>query len=280
MVLFPNCKINLGLNIIQKRTDGYHDLETVFYPIEINDAVEVIENDETADPVQFSISGRSIDGNPADNLCVKAWNLLKKDFPGLPSALLHLHKTIPTGSGLGGGSADGAFTLKLLDQKFDLKLSKEKLIEYALQLGSDAPFFILNKPCFAIGRGEILEPIEIDLSSYNIVIVCPDIHINTSEAFLSLTMISNSKSIIKIIDNPIDLWKNELKNDFEIPVFKKHVEIKSIKDQLYEQGAIYASMSGSGSSVFGIFEKNKPVNFSFPSSYFIKVLPGKKKQVV
>jgi len=280
MVLFPNCKINLGLNVIQKRTDGYHDLETVFYPIDINDAVEIIENNETADPIQFSVTGRSIGGNPTDNLCVKAWELIKKDFPELPPAWMHLHKTIPTGSGLGGGSADGAFTLKLLDQKFDLKLSKEKLIEYALQLGSDAPFFIINKPSFATGRGEVIEPIELDLSSYNLVIVCPEIHINTSEAFSSLITVSKSKSISKIINIPIDLWKKELKNDFETPVFKKHFEIKNIKDRLYELGAIYASMSGSGSSVFGIFEKNKTVNFSFPSNYFIKVLPGKEKQIV
>ncbi|HET6766362.1 MAG TPA: 4-(cytidine 5'-diphospho)-2-C-methyl-D-erythritol kinase [Chitinophagaceae bacterium] len=270
MVTFPNCKINLGLNIVNKRTDGYHDIETVFYPVKINDAIEVIEKKK----VQFSISGLPIEGDQENNLSIKAFYLLKEDFPQLPSIHLHLHKTIPMGAGLGGGSADGAFTLKLLSKKFDLHLSEKQLMDYSLQLGSDCPFFIPNKPCFATGRGELLEKIDLDLSRYKIVIVHPCVHVSTSWAFSNIKPATPGNSVREIIKQPIETWKEALRNDFEGPVFTKYPEIKKIKEDLYTAKAIYSSMSGSGSAVYGFFEKDKPISLSFPENYFIKELGG------
>jgi len=182
MVSFPNCKINLGLNIVNKRDDGYHDIETAFFPIQLKDALELVEKEK----FEFSTSGIAIEGEPEKNLCIKAYDLLKKDFPQLPAVQMHLHKAIPMGAGLGGGSADGAFTLKLLNKKFELNLSEKQLINYSLQLGSDCPFFILNKPCFATGRGEILEQMEPDLSQYKFLIVHPPIHVSTAWAFSTI----------------------------------------------------------------------------------------------
>ena len=268
MVSFPNGKINLGLNIVNKRTDGYHDIETVFYPISLNDAVEVIEKKN----IQFSMSGLAIEGDRENNLSIKAFHLLKKDFPQLPPVHLYLHKTIPMGAGLGGGSADGAFTLKLLNKKFDLGLSEKKLTDYSLQLGSDCPFFISDKPCFATGRGEKLELIDLDLSKYKIVIVHPGIHVSTGWAFSTIKPVTPKKSIKEIIKQPIETWKEELKNDFEGPVFNKYAEIKKIKDDLYTAKAVYSSMTGSGSALYGFFEKDQPLSLSFPGNYFIKEL--------
>jgi len=268
MVLFPNCKINLGLNIISKRSDGYHDLESVFYPILIREAVEIIENEN----FEFSNSGWVIEGDKQNNLCLKAYQLLKKDFPHLPTVQMHLHKAIPMGAGLGGGSADGAFTLKLLNEKFDLSLSETQLIDYASQLGSDCPFFILNKPCFAKGRGDLLEQISLDLTSYKFMIIHPGIHISTAWAFSQLSerlqQPDNSKSIKEIIQRPLSIWKDELKNDFEEPVFAHFPEIKKIKDELYNAGAVYSSMTGSGSAVYGIFKKEDHIAVSFPKKNF------------
>ena len=268
MVTFPNCKINLGLNIVGKRHDGFHDLETVFYPLQIKEAVEIIESENS----QFSISGLAIDGNIENNLCTKAYQLLKKEFPQLPAIHIHVHKAIPIGAGIGGGSADGAFTLKLLNKKFGLSLSEKQLLGYALQLGSDCPFFIVNKPCFAKGRGEIFEQIAIDLNPYKIVIVHPGIHISTAWAFSNIKPSVPAIPLKDIILQPISTWKKVLKNDFEGPVFSQHPEIKNIKDELYNTGAIYSSMSGSGSAVFGIFEKAQPLALSFPGNYFVKEL--------
>lgn len=270
MISFPNCKINLGLNITAKRNDGYHDLETVFIPVGIKDAIEVIHADNSNESLQYSSNGIPVDADPSHNLCVKAYYLLKKDFPDLPPAKLHLYKMIPLGAGLGGGSADGAFTLKLLNTKFNLGLSTEQLIGYALQLGSDCPFFIYNKPCFATGRGEIFEPVDIDLSNYKFLIVNPGIHIPTREAFAQLTPAMPAVSIKEAIKQSIDSWKDLLKNDFEVPVFKNYPEIKKIKDELYSAGAAFASMSGSGSTVYGMFEKKSKINQSFPQHYFVK----------
>jgi 4-diphosphocytidyl-2-C-methyl-D-erythritol kinase len=285
VVLFPNCKINLGLNIIRKRSDGYHDLETIFYPVAILDALELVQIDEAVKNIQsaiavnieggsqFSITGEIIEGNPQDNLCVKAYQLLKKDFSQLPAIKMHLHKTIPTGAGLGGGSADGAFALKLFNKKFDLGISTKQLLDYARQLGSDCPFFIINEACFATGRGEILEPIQLDLSAYKFLIINPSIHISTDEAFSLLVPALPSKSVKEVVQQPVGTWRQELKNDFENVVFKDYPEVKSIKEKLYEAGAIYASMTGSGSTVYGLFEKNWDVNLKFPANYLIKNIP-------
>ena len=272
MILFPNAKINLGLNIIRKRPDRYHDLETVFFPINMQDALEVIQNDNTKNGVSISLSGSSINAKPEDNLCFKAFTLLKKEFPQMPAITAHLHKTIPAGGGLGGGSADGAFMLKLLNEKFALGLSTEQLLHYALQLGSDCPFFIINKPCFATGRGELLEPVSIDLSMYKLVVVNPGIHVSTSEVFSSIKPSLGSKSVNQVIHQPVETWKNELKNDFEDRVFESYPEIKTIKAKMYSSGAVYASMTGSGSTVYGMFSQETEFKNDFPAGYFVKEL--------
>ncbi|MFZ1305037.1 MAG: 4-(cytidine 5'-diphospho)-2-C-methyl-D-erythritol kinase [Ferruginibacter sp.] len=270
MVSFPNCKINLGLHILGKREDGFHNLETLFYPVPFKEALELIPSLNSA--IEFTATGLAVDGNTSDNLCVKAYHLLKKDYPEIPAVKIHLHKAIPLGAGLGGGSADAAFMLKLLNEKFKLQLSTDQLINYALQLGSDCPFFIINKPCYATGRGEVLEETTLDLSAYKIVLINPGIHINTGWAFSNITPALPVKSIKEIIQQPINSWKSELKNDFETAVFTAHPAIKEIKEALYTQGAIYAAMSGSGSTVFGIFEPNTGSLALKESNYFIKII--------
>ncbi|MEI6628349.1 MAG: 4-(cytidine 5'-diphospho)-2-C-methyl-D-erythritol kinase [Alphaproteobacteria bacterium] len=269
MVVFPNCKINLGLNILRKREDSYHDLETVFYPIPLNDALEVIRAQSTVNSNQFTTSGLQIDGNTDNNLCLKAYHLLKQDFLFLPSIQMHLHKVIPMGAGLGGGSADGAFALKLLNDAFHLNLSIQQLIDYALQLGSDCPFFIINKPCFATGRGELMEETALNLSAYQFVIINPKIHIGTGWAFGNIIPKIPEQSIKNIIQQPINTWKDVLANDFELPAIQHYPEIGEIKAELYNQGAIYSSMTGSGSTVYGIFENGQQLKFSFPEHYFV-----------
>lgn len=270
MLLFPNCKINLGLNIIRKREDGYHDLETVFYPVPWQDALEgIIPAANQEQTLIFSSTGLPIEGNPENNLCAKAYQLIKKDYPRIPGLHLHLHKIIPMGAGLGGGSADGAFTLILLNKIFRLGLSAQQLAGYALQLGSDCPFFIENKPCLASGRGEILEEIKLDLSGYRFVMVHPPVHVSTAKAFAGIKPQKPEKPISEIIRQPINTWKNQLVNDFEAAIARDYPEISQIRDTLYQKGALYAAMSGSGSTVFGIFEKQPSLNFHFPASYRI-----------
>lgn len=265
MVQFPNCKINLGLHITNKRADGFHDIETIFYPLGLKDMLEIIVQNQPQkainkfNEIEFSSTGITIPGDSVNNLCIKAYQLLKRDFPDMPAIKMHLHKHIPMGAGLGGGSSDGAFTLQLLNEKFRLNLSLEQLINYAAILGSDCPFFILNKPVFATGRGESLEPIFLDLSSYSFVLVHPGIHINTKWAFEQIQPKTPMKSLKEIIQLPIEDWNLHLHNDFEIPIIRRHPEIANIKAGLYEDGAIYASMSGSGSSVFGIYPKNAKI---------------------
>jgi 4-diphosphocytidyl-2-C-methyl-D-erythritol kinase len=251
MIVFPNCKINIGLQILGKRSDGYHNLETVFYPVEYHDILEFIP----AQSFQFQSTGLTIGNNPSSNLCVRAFDLLKRSFPELPPVHMHLHKLIPMGAGLGGGSADGSYALNSLNDYFQLGLSKEALIGLSLQLGSDCPFFIHNRPVIAAGRGEIIEPIDLDLSSYIISIVHPGIHISTAEAFSGVVARDQDAGLRNIIREPVTHWKNRVVNDFETTVFAHHPEIAKIKEMLYEQGAIYASMSGSGSSVYGLFNK-------------------------
>ena len=274
MVLFPNCKINLGLNTIRKRKDGFHDIETIFYPLVLQDILEVIPStkNHSISPVAFHSSGLSIDGEIVDNICVKAYYLLKKEFSALPPVEMHLHKAIPMGAGLGGGSSDGAFALKLFNILFELRLSQQQLIDYAIQLGSDCPFFIYNQPCFAVSRGEKMQKMELDLSAFTIAIINPGIHVSTGWAFEQLIPHQPLKSVRQIIQQPIKTWKDELINDFEAPVMQCFPEIKSIKEKLYLLGAIYASMSGSGSTVFGIFEKSTIPLLHFPANYFVRIL--------
>jgi len=256
MIQFPNCKINLGLSILEKRTDGFHSLETVFYPVALKDCLEIVlYKDSKNNTVEFTSSGNPIPGDISGNLCIKAYHLLKKDFPHITAVKIHLHKIIPMGAGLGGGSSDGAFTLIMLNDLFELKLTQAQLINYAAQLGSDCPFFILNQAAHATGRGEILQPIDIDLSNYTFALIHPGVPISTAWAFQQIKPGQKEKTIAAIIQAPIQTWKDHLINDFEKPVFGAHPNLQTIKNELYQQGAIYASLSGSGSTIFGIFPK-------------------------
>ncbi|HMH24895.1 MAG TPA: hypothetical protein VK563_24135 [Puia sp.] len=309
MVFFPNCKINLGLRILRKRPDGYHDLETVFYPLPLKDVLEIIPassakppthhaahstagssttpvtpSSVTPDPApsttpvdttpafHLHASGLPIPGDPSTNLCARAWELLKKDFPELPPTEAWLHKNIPMGSGLGGGSADGAAMLQLLDRTFDLKLGKERLLDYAEKLGSDCPFFILNKPCLGRGRGELLEPIGLDLSMYSFVLVHPGIPVSTASAFSLVSPGHPATPLATIIGQPVNTWAAELVNDFEAPLLGQYPELGLIKKKLYVNGALFASLTGSGSSFFGIFEKGKAPTLNFDQHFQVDVL--------
>lgn len=269
MVTFPNCKINLGLNILKKREDGYHDIETVFYPIPVYDVLEIISN---KDKTQFTHSGIDT-GEDENNLCLKAYRLVKNDFPQVPEISIHLHKVIPMGAGLGGGSSDASFTLSLLNTKYNLEIHPSQLFDYALQLGSDCPFFLSGKPSFATGRGEKLTTIKIDLSAYKMVIVNPGIHINTKEVFQKVKPEIPPKRINEIIYQDVSTWKSELENDFEKIVFPMHPLLKKIKETLYGEGAEYASMSGTGSTLYGIFKKEVIINSFTDKGYFIKSFP-------
>jgi 4-diphosphocytidyl-2-C-methyl-D-erythritol kinase len=248
MIIFPNAKINIGLNITERRTDGYHNLETIFYPVKIHDALEVIE----ASQLSFESSGLDIPGRLEDNLCIKGYHLLKK-YHDIPPVKIHLAKHIPIGAGLGGGSADAAFFIRLMNDKFDLGLTIDQQLNYARQLGADCAFFIENKPVFAFDKGDEFEPIKLDLSDYEIALVMPPVHVSTSEAYGGVKPATVKESLLELIYRPITEWRSCIKNDFETNVFKNHVEIRGVKAALYEAGAIYAGMSGSGASVFGIF---------------------------
>ncbi len=267
MVVFPNCKINLGLNILRKREDGYHDLETVFLPVALKDVLEIVHS---SNKTRINVTGIAA-GNPDSNLCLKAYTLLKKDYPQLPEINIHLHKAIPVGAGLGGGSADAAFMLQLLNKTFNLNIPPDKMFGYASQLGSDCSFFLLNRPCLASGRGEVLDPINTSLSAYKILLINPGIHISTSEAFKKIKPAIPTKKIKDIIHQPIETWKEELHNDFEDYVFERYPLIKKIKEDLYFAGAVYAAMSGSGSTIFGLFRNDTAIEYSAEANYYYKL---------
>lgn len=262
MISFPNAKINLGLHILSKRSDGFHEIETCMVPIPLRDALELILDKKPS----WNSSGLAIPGDAKDNLILKAEKLLKKDFPGLPNLAIHLHKNIPMGAGLGGGSADGAFALVLMNNLFDLHLDDFFLEEYAAQLGSDCPFFIENTPKIARGRGEILSPISISLQGAYLALINPGIHIGTKEAYAGVTPGPSKVNLEEVLADR-SRWKKELVNDFEASIFQNHPEIGRIKSNLYEAGAFYASMSGSGSTVFGLFQE-KPTELNFNPNYF------------
>ncbi len=249
MLIFPNAKINLGLHILNKRTDGYHNIETLMLPVELCDVLELIPSEKTT----LSTTGISIDVAPEKNLCMKAYQMLAMEY-SLPSMDIFLHKVIPSGAGLGGGSADATCMLKALNEYLNLRLSVQKLIQVSSEIGSDCPFFIYNQPCISTGRGELLEPFQIDLSKYHILIIHPGIHINTSWAYSCSVPNSDRPSISSIISTQSpENWKKLIVNDFEKIVFPKYPVIKEIKEKLYSAGAIYSSMTGSGSAVYGIF---------------------------
>ncbi len=254
MICFPNAKINLGLNIIEKRSDNFHNIETVFYPIDWADALEIIETPNTHSDFNLILSGLTIEGNIEDNLLYKAYHLIKK-LKSLPNITVYLHKALPMGAGLGGGSADAAFFINLLNQQFKLDLSETERLEIARPLGSDCAFFIHNKPVFAQEKGDVFNPINIDLSNYYIAVIYPNVHSNTKDAYSLVTPNKPLRSITEIIKQPIETWKNDLINDFEKSIFSKYPVVEKTKNELYNYEAIYASMSGSGSAVFGLFDK-------------------------
>ncbi|MDA9261790.1 4-(cytidine 5'-diphospho)-2-C-methyl-D-erythritol kinase [Flavobacteriales bacterium] len=262
MLLFPNAKINLGLSILNKREDGYHNLESVFIPIPITDSLEFIEFDEMKFDCNIKID------NDKSNSVLMAYNLLKEKFK-LPPLSIYLYKNIPIGAGIGGGSADGAFMLKGLNDYFELGLTNQLLKYYANEIGSDCPFFIDNNPSFVEGRGEILSDIELDLSKYYFAIINPNIHVSTKEAFSTIKYSNkdNGSLLSSIKNEPIQNWKNTIFNDFESSVFETYPEIQKIKTDLYKKGALYASMTGTGSTVYGIFENKVELN-DFDSSHF------------
>ncbi|RZL47836.1 MAG: 4-(cytidine 5'-diphospho)-2-C-methyl-D-erythritol kinase [Pedobacter sp.] len=252
MLAFANAKINLGLNLTEKRADGYHNLQSVFYPIKLHDVVEIIDANITS----CIIKGIDIPGSADDNICLKAFKALQIDFD-LPHQQIILLKYIPVGAGLGGGSADAAFLIKLVNDKFNLGLSIEKMQDYARVLGADCAFFIENKPAYAFAKGDEFEDLEIDLSNYFMVLVKPLIHVSTAEAYSKVKVKQPRMPLKELINLPLSEWKGNIVNDFEISVFEKYPEIDEIKTQLYAAGATFALMSGSGSSVFAIF--NKPI---------------------
>lgn len=268
MISFPNAKINIGLNIIEKRDDGFHNIQSVMYPIALRDALEVIENTAPgADPFEFSSSGISIPGDVTDNLCYYAYHLVAADYP-LPNVKVHLHKNIPIGAGLGGGSADAAFFIRLLNEKFFLGISWGEMHHYARQLGSDCSFFISNKPAYAEGRGDQYESLLLNLSEYYIALIYPNVHINTAMAYSGVQPHPPVRSLEEdILQLEPAEWKDKIHNDFEDSVFVKFPELKRIKETLYGHGALYAAMSGSGSTVYGIFKDATMLGSAFPGSF-------------
>lgn len=270
MIVYPNAKINLGLSIVNKRSDGFHDIETVMYPIPLFDKITLTRNENSA-PAQklvFSSTGLAIDGKPESNLIVKAFNLLVADYD-MPATQIHLEKIIPFGAGLGGGSADCAFTITALNQLYQLKLTNKQMKSYAAALGSDCPFFISNKPALAKGRGELLSETSVNLEGQFLVLVIPPFGINTKQAYSMVKPQQPKIPVEALIKQPLEFWKNALTNDFEASVFKQQPGIEAVKNALYEQGAIYASLSGSGSASFGIFNSPQNLNNIFPENYFV-----------
>jgi 4-diphosphocytidyl-2-C-methyl-D-erythritol kinase len=264
MLDFPNAKINIGLLVTEKRADGFHNLESCFYPVQWCDALEVLP----ADALEFTMSGLPVPGNPDSNLCLKAYKLLQQDFQ-LPPVHMHLHKVIPMGAGLGGGSSDAAFALKQLNKLFELNLSEDHLEDYARQLGSDCAFFIRNKPVVAVERGDVFKPLELDLSGYTCVLVYPGFHITTAEAYGNIVPQKPSCGIEMYLKQDVRVWKDVLKNDFEAPLFPKYPELPAIKEKLYAAGAEYASMTGSGSTIYGLFKGEAPADLVFPGHYLL-----------
>lgn len=251
MILFPPAKINIGLNVVSRRTDGYHELETIMVPVPLYDLLEIIPSETFT----WKQSGLLIDAPSDSNLCVKAFNLIKYEY-AIGNVYMHLRKCIPMGAGLGGGSADAAYVIRGLNELFQLNISIEKQKELTAQLGSDCPFFIEDTPQLAVGRGEILSPLQLNLQDYHLLLVKPDIHINTAQAYNGVFISGDKGNLSQFVQDPISNWKATVKNDFEQHLFAIHPVLQQIKSSLYEHGAIYASMSGSGSTMYGIFKEN------------------------
>jgi 4-diphosphocytidyl-2-C-methyl-D-erythritol kinase len=265
MIQFPNAKINLGLQLVRKRPDGFHDLVSCFYPVRWTDALEILPAQGEA---SFTLSGLPVPGNPTANLCWKAYELLRRDFD-LPPIQMHLHKVIPMGAGLGGGSADAAVTLKILNELFNLNLSEDALENYARQLGSDCAFFIRNQPVLAVEKGDVFEPIELDLTGWHLVLVYPNLAISTAEAYAAVSPRLPGNSLKTLLAQEVSSWKNEVVNDFERSLFPNHPILADLKQQLYDLGATYASMSGSGSTMYGLFQSPLAAPLPFPQEYSV-----------
>ncbi|MBX2969716.1 MAG: 4-(cytidine 5'-diphospho)-2-C-methyl-D-erythritol kinase [Cyclobacteriaceae bacterium] len=263
MVTFPPCKINLGLRILSKRPDGYHDIETCFYPVPWTDVLEILP----ADSFVFTSTGLALPGTVEENLCVKAYRLVQKDF-SLPPIHMHLHKIIPSGAGLGGGSSDAAHTLLLLNDIFTLRITVQQLQDYASMLGSDCAFFIAKHPMMGSGKGDLLSPAEVTLKDKYVVVIKPPVHVSTAEAYSRVKPAQQKTALAEILKQDISTWKDLLVNDFEESVFNIHPQIGEIKQELYKQGALYACMSGSGSSVFGIFSNEVDLKNQFPCTTY------------
>jgi 4-diphosphocytidyl-2-C-methyl-D-erythritol kinase len=265
MICFPPAKINLGLNIIDKRADGFHNIETIMYPIDLCDILEIIP--APGKRFSFKSTGLNIDGPDSSNLCIRAYQILK-DAYHIPPVKMHLHKVIPMGAGMGGGSADATYTLMTLNEVFGLQLKYKMLREFAMQLGSDCPFFLLKRFCYASGRGNLLEDVAIDLAGKHVVIVKPEVSVSTAWAYSKFRGKCKNLNPATAVLQPMATWKEGLINDFEAIVFKKFPAIARIKEQLYAAGAIYASMSGSGSAVYGIYNVPPPQMASaFPDAF-------------
>lgn len=287
MICFPNCKINLGLFVTNKRDDGYHDIETVFYalnnPNNIGEAIssgtnilnDVLEVVPAAGEASLSISGLSVEGEKENNLVWKAYQMLKEDFgEKIPELDIYLHKAVPMGAGLGGGSADGTYMLRLLNDYCKLGLPEKEMLGYALRLGSDCPFFLAAAPQYATGRGEIMQPVDVSLADYDIQIICPGNHVSTQAAFAGITPQPARYLLKEIASIPVQEWKNVISNDFETTVFASHPVLGSIKEQMYKQGAVYASMTGTGSAIYGIFGKGGSANIIGVSGYKEYIVAG------
>lgn len=259
MIAYPNAKVNLGLSILAKRADGYHDIESVFLPVNWRDILEVVEDKEGAQgKVTFTATGITVPNDGKANLCERAYQLLHSRH-GLPAVRMHLHKLVPIGAGMGGGSSDAAFTLQLLNKLYSLEEDDTALEQMAAQLGSDCPFFIRNSPHLVSGRGEVMQPINLNLSGFHLLIVYPKIHIGTTEAYAGVVPKRPPIAIKEIIEQPLKQWKALLHNDFEDSLFPKYPSLKELKAMMYAQGAAYTSMTGSGSAVYGIFHRSRKI---------------------
>ncbi len=268
MIVFPHGKINLGLQVLAKRPDGFHDLESVFYPIPLFDALEV----QQANQLQLILSGQPVAGDPENNICLQAYRLLQQRIPDLAPVTLYLHKNIPSGAGLGGGSSDGAQTLRLLDRFLGLKLPSDELQSMAAALGSDCSFFMDDRPAFVQGRGERLQRVNLDLSAWSLLLVHPPVHVPTAWAYSKIIPVPGRPTTLSVLRRPVSEWKYQLVNDFEAPVTKAHPQLAQVKEKLYAAGAVYASMSGSGSSFFGIFPKNQVPKIDFAPTITTHIL--------
>ena len=270
MLSFPNAKLNLGLHIIARRPDGYHELETTFVPLPWTDVLEVLPTPDAHPATTLALTGRPVPGDPASNLCLKAYDLLKADFPQLPAAQLHLHKVVPIGAGLGGGSADAAFALRSLNDLFSLQLPPAQLAAYARRLGADCAFFLENKPVLATGKGDEFQPLALDLSGMPCVVVWPGFAISTAEAYGRVRPQPPQHDLQQVLAQPLATWPGRVVNDFEAALTPTYPLLAEVKQRLHAAGAAYASLSGSGSAVFGLWEKGATVPaLDWPAEYAV-----------